>query len=62
MLYNTKLTWFPSQFEKKIQQNTETFCIVILVFLKGFRKEIFYNETQFTTQNIYSLSKLPRKN
>ena len=56
---NQVLPRFPGKFGKKIQQNNEQICIVILLFFKGLRQEIFYNKTKVTTQKIYFLSKLP---
>ena len=49
---------FPADLRKKLCKTQKKFCTE---FCKGFWKEIFYNNTKFTTQKIDFLSNLPLK-
>ena len=53
--------WFPGQFEKTIQQNTEKFHTVILGLFKGFGKEIFHKKTNFTSPKLNFIPTVPKK-
>ena len=52
---------FPANLRGKNQQNTEKFCIVILVVFKGVGNAISYNNNKFTTQKIDFCANCPIK-